>query len=494
MSFLAVPPEVQQLIIDELLRSEDLKARREQDERIIVYYDLIEWSCVHSYFRSLLAPYIFKTVKLVNDEKSGASLDAVARSPHCVHVEKLHFIGSTPDQVNGEETHEKKLNREGFDSEKPDGEKPDGEKPDGEKSDGKKSDGEKSDGEKSDGEQSVPSVHDGIFPRSVDGLLSDLKRFPSLKSLSIRFDHHYDDEDDYEVDNPDEVLKAEAQSPWRALMCRAYSALSRSTPHVKHLDIRQPIQTKVSTFGSAAFRAFLGHLEQLTFSIHNDLERMDYRFIEWVSDATVAYPAIMRTLDKCFFEHLANVTMLSIKAPEEGTFGVVGAIGSPHSPLVLRAGHLPLLKTLHLEYAFTSRELIGFLVHHKETLEEVTLRDCYASAEDFCRRTSWSKLFKSLFSSHPAKLRRFEPVLRMSHSFIEDKDGFLSDGEEETVQTLLQDPGNIIFPYAKISNYDGDLVPDDLETWSAFMAGNDQRYWLLMKNLVDRNAMKVTKE
>ncbi|MCJ1465220.1 hypothetical protein MMC07_003836 [Pseudocyphellaria aurata] len=488
MSFLVVPPEVQQVIIDELLRSEDLKARAEQDgaeqvEPIIIYRDLINWSCLHSYFRNLLAPHIFKTVKLVNDEKSGASLDAVARSPHCVHVENLHFFGSAPDKVKDEEADRKKRDRWAFPLEKSHVERPDSEK----------SDDEHSDGEHSDCEQSASLVHNGIFPRSVDGLLSNLQRFPSLESLSIRFDHCCLDNDDWGdlVEDETPVLEAEAQSPWRALMTLVYSALSRNkTTHVKHLDIRQLTRKEVSTFGCAALHAFLGHLEQFTLSIHGEILGMAGYDLEYYSNRIGEYSAMMRNLDKCFFDHLAHVTILSLKAPEEGPLGPLGSVEYNYSSLALRAGHMPLLKTLHLEYVFASRELIDFLVYHKDTLEEVTLRNCYASVDDICRGTRWSKLFKSLWSAHPTKLRRFELARDKADPHFENK-GFLLDEEEETIQTLLQDAGNIIFLYANIYYKRGELVFNGKETWRAFLEQKDQRYWRRLMKLVDRNAMKV---
>ncbi|MCJ1465619.1 hypothetical protein MMC07_004238 [Pseudocyphellaria aurata] len=473
MSFLAVPPEVQQLIIDELRRSEDLKARAELDESFIIYHDLINWSCLHSYFRNLLAPHIFKTVKLVNDEKSGASLDAVVRSPHCVHVETLHFIGSASDKVKKRPWafHLEKYNVE-------------------------KSDSEQSDGEHSDGEQSASSVHDGIFPRSVDGLLSNSQRFLNLKSLSIRVDHYGLDTDDWgNIRNEENaVFEAEADSPWRALMSLGYAALSRNkTPHVKHLDIRQLARKEVSTFRRAAFHVFLGHLEQFTLSIHGEILGMAGSNLDgYYSNAQCEYSEIIGTLDQCFFDHLAHVTILSIKAPEEGPLGQLGPAETRYSPLALRAGHMPLLKILNLEYAFASRELIGFLVYHQDTLEEVTLRNCYASVEDPCRGTLWSKLFKSLWSARPTKLRRFELVRDKPDPPFESE-GFSLD-EEETVQTLLQDPGNMIFPYANIDQKSGRLVFDGKSTWRAFLEQKDQKYWCRLKKWVDRNAMKVIEE
>lgn len=67
------------------------------------------------------------------------------------------------------------------------------------------------------------------------------------------------------------------------------------------------------------------------------------------------------------------------------------------------------LKTLHLEQIFASPELIDFLVGYKDTLEELTLRNCYASTENNAENgIYWSDLFDSLFSACPTRLRRFE--------------------------------------------------------------------------------------
>ncbi|MCJ1469004.1 hypothetical protein MMC07_007636 [Pseudocyphellaria aurata] len=473
MSILAVPPQVQQLIIEELLRSEDLKvlARykycygfEEQDEPIFIYHDLINWSCIHSYFRNLLAPYIFKTVKLVNDEKNGASLDAVARSPHYVHVENLHFIGSAPDEASDEE------------------------------SDGEESDGENPNGAKPNGEESASSLHDEFFPRSVDGLLSNLQRFPRLKRVSIRFNHRYIDSYDAgefpPVETPYEVLEAEARSPWRALMCRVYAALSRNkTPHVKHLDIRQLLRKEVSTFGHAPFHDFLGHLEQFTLSIHGELEGVGCTSPGWHYNCTEEYPAVMGILDKCFFDHLAHVTTLSLKAPEEGPLGLKGTF---YCPLALKAGQMPLLTTLFLEYVFASPELVDFLVAHKDALEEVTLRNCYASIEGADNEIRWCKLFKSLWSAHPAKLRRFELVRDKPDPPFETE--YLDEEEQDTVETLLQDPGNIVFPYARLDEHNGLLELNVEETWTAFVVQKDQKYWDRLMKLADGNAMKVIEE
>lgn len=43
-----------------------------------------------------------------------------------------------------------------------------------------------------------------------------------------------------EVETPEQVLKAEASAPWRALMSRTYSALAQDkSHHVKYFEIRR---------------------------------------------------------------------------------------------------------------------------------------------------------------------------------------------------------------------------------------------------------------
>ena len=140
---LALPTELQLKIIQELLRNDDIDAQadnhnKRQDEPIKIHYDRISWSCTCSYFRNLLAPDIFKSARLVNNEKNGSSLNAVAKSPHQVHVKELYFNG----YAIGHPIYIKK-----------------------------------------------PAFLDteGNFPRSVQALLSDLARFPSPEKLSIKF-------------------------------------------------------------------------------------------------------------------------------------------------------------------------------------------------------------------------------------------------------------------------------------------------------------------
>ena len=218
----------------------------------------------------MLAPNIFKTAILVNDEKSGSSVKAVAKSPHNVHVKDLHFIGSALGDAHTEEA--------------------------------------------------AFSDTEGVLPHSVEALLSNLQWFPFLQRLSIKFDYKFANFDEWNEgldlgtcpETPQEVLEAEASAAWRALMSRTFEALTKNKPpNFKHLEIRQLHSKHVSTFSDASFHEYLNHLEQFTLSIHGENSG------EWMSCVSEEYPARMEMLDEDFFNHLANVTILSIKAPKD---------------------------------------------------------------------------------------------------------------------------------------------------------------------------------
>ena len=72
------------------------QGRQDRDDEFQYHPDLMNWSCTARYFRNLLAPYIFRTIKLRNDDKSGASVDAVVKGPHGDLEKEIYFLGSVP--------------------------------------------------------------------------------------------------------------------------------------------------------------------------------------------------------------------------------------------------------------------------------------------------------------------------------------------------------------------------------------------------------------
>ena len=100
---LQLPVELTQMIVEELRQDieaysnkrDDLEEIQDDDqeekpyEAIRIYRDLINWGSTCSYFRNLFAPDVYKSVKLVNDEESGMTVNALANSQHCVSLVPL---------------------------------------------------------------------------------------------------------------------------------------------------------------------------------------------------------------------------------------------------------------------------------------------------------------------------------------------------------------------------------------------------------------------
>lgn len=432
-NLLHLPTELQLQVIKELLGDDDQKENEEEPTK--VFHDLINWSCTCSFFRGLIAPYIFKTCKLVNQEKSGSSLNAVANGPHNIHVKELYFMGPAFGNANSE--------------------------------------------------QAAPTDTEGIFPRSVDALLCDLQRFPSLEKLSIDFGSSYVGTRGInllrldETETQEQVLKAESSSAWRALMSRTYSALTQNkSPNFKHLDVTWVNWINVSTFSHASFHKFLGHLEQFTLLFPGNSRFEDNSLLS-------------KKLDENFYNRLVNVTALNIKGPLAIPTGA-------YSHVTPNADRMPLLTTLHLDCIFASLELSDFLVGHKDTLEELTLRkNCYASIQPFegylPGGIHWSELFTSLFSAQPAHLRRFELVGNTTRApSEEDISEEEKKGDQEIQSILQQDPRRIFFSYAAIDSL-GLLRYNKKDSLKEFWKGEDQKSWDQLMGLVKGNASEAAK-
>lgn len=171
-------------------RSRDLPiGERERESKRKSRRNLINWSHTCKYFHSLLAPLVFHTVILRNDEKSAASVEAIiaARSGYANHVQELHFIGYAPG-------------------------------------DAKRDDATFRDTE-------------NILPEEVKRLLIDLKRFPQLKGLHVEFDYNFQDFKEWEEEGVDPeaeietmeiVREREGSEAWRALMVKVWEAISEN--------------------------------------------------------------------------------------------------------------------------------------------------------------------------------------------------------------------------------------------------------------------------
>jgi hypothetical protein len=95
-----------------------------------------------------------------------------------------------------------------------------------------------------------------VFPKSVRNILSNLHMFPKLDTLSIQFLGNFgkdeynllgmlmneDDDDFYDEEDLEDVMRFENERPWRRLMRQTYQALYQNKQHgIKTLILRNTI-------------------------------------------------------------------------------------------------------------------------------------------------------------------------------------------------------------------------------------------------------------
>ena len=430
--------------------------------------DLMNWSCTSPYFRNLLAPYIFSSIKLRNDEKSGASVDAVLKGPHGALVKEIYFLGTIPPGMAFPDD-------DGKDDEPVD-------------------EGFHKDSDGAEEEEKPITI---TFPPIVDTLLSDLHQFPSLESLSIGitypygncFDKYYDREEFMKGENP------EGAHAWKALMTTTYETLLRNEPaQLKAVEIRKLAWTFIKPFESQSFHIFLSHVEHFSLSLRGGEDRAC-----WSGNSCDGYLECVARFDELFFDHLASAAGLTLKAPDQGPIGLEGV---RHARLALKQEQMPRLKSLHLEHIFICQELVDFVASHTNTLEQLSLHDCSSSVNGLQDNDGfyWNHFFDALHGAHLKKLSRLEiwpHNASLTHDEAIDRRGYRvqnrraePDDVQKIRRVLGEDANRRIFGYASLELIFGACEEDEKENKAAFERGEDQvAFDRLMEN-VNANAAK----
>ncbi len=441
------------------------------DDEFQYHQDLMSWSCTSRYFRNLLAPYIFSSIKLRNDDKSGASIDTLLKSPHGDLVKEIYFLGTIPPNTADPDHNDRDDEplAEGFH--------------------------QASDAaEEEEGNSIIITL-----PSVVDTLLSDLTQFPNLQSLSIGFTYPYDNP---LVDYDDAVHSIEIYNPeplraWKALMTTTYETLSRSkAQHPRAIEIRKFLFPFTKPYESPSFHHFLSSVEDFSLSVRGGESECS------CANTCAGYLECVARFDELFFNHLASATTLSLRATVQGPIGLEG----PHyARLALKKEHMPLLKSLHLEHIFICQELADFVISHTDTLEQLTLQNCNSRVDSGQEnvRFYWNRFFDALHSADLRQLSRLEirpynaPIVidevieRESHV---DRTKRTKRPEPDYVQqirhVLSVDTSRRVLGYASLCSVYGDCYDDMGENVDAFWQGEDQVAYDRLMAKVNANATK----
>ena len=390
-SLVALSDELHLKIIHELLKHDQLlhdksmepdahQGRHDRDDEFQYHPDLMNWSCTARYFRNLLAPYIFRTIKLCNDEKSGASVDALVKGPHGDLVKEIYFLGSVPPGMADPDSNDE-------DNEPlPDGFHIVWDE----------------DSEEEEEEEGSATI---TLPPVVDKLLSNLSQFSNLESFSIGFIYPYESTftEYYHDEGMMDTGNLQAARVFKALITATYGTLLRNKlPHFRALEIRKLVLTFTEPYESPIFHEFLSHVKHFSLSV-----RGDDHGAGWCVNTRDEYLDCVASFDELFCDHLLSVTSMTLQASDKGPIGLEGM---HHARLALEPQQMPLLKSLRLEFIFICQELADFIAGHGDTLERLTLQDCNSSVNGLQENEPfyWSHLFDALHGADLKQLSHLE--------------------------------------------------------------------------------------
>jgi hypothetical protein len=424
--------------------------------------DLLSLSTTCKVFRALTAPFLFRNITLLNDQKSGSSVLAISESLHAKHVQSIHYVGVAllgcgPDVYNWV-----------FNPRRPEP-LPDGTEP-----------------------------LSGHLPDSVEQVLSRLAVFPCLRRLIIEF--RFDRSEYYDMmvltgslmgftqaETENEILEIEKNDGFRSLMKQSYTALARNTmTTVKHLELKKLIPRGCSAWGLAGFQSFLRGLSSFTISLRGG----ECSTTEERINLTAAYGPFVSSLDEHFFQHLSEVKQLRFAATEDGVVGLQGGRG--HAPLPLRGHHMPKLLVLELEYVFVSSVLAEFIAAHNQSLQSVSLKDCYSGigCSSAYNALTWGDFFSCIASRNSECLQEFiiSPSWfeRVQPQELGEKDyGYPIAMKAKNLQKEF--PDRRFLMYGCISPDLGRLVPETENVIESFKSGQDHEGWQRLDHTIQRS-------
>lgn len=326
---------------------------------------------------------------------------------------------------------------------------------------------------------------------------------PNLSTVSLKFDFDFNDGDEWDEDCPsgidgasiylfrDEeteeyVREREEIWQWRALMNETWRALAGNI-HVRELIVDDFIPKWTSTFRTDEFRQFLSRLESATF----DILSMD-NGAGWRTSTEWGYTEFLSNLDTSFFHHMTGLKHLTIK-----TLDHIGLEGMYYIPLALKPEDFPLLESLKLSRCFVGPELVSFIYGHTQVLKSLDIKDCVSegNAGSSDNGISWAKFFDQVYEMKPALIELIVGNGGFQSQEEEFPPAYLWEDEPENIQEnrrkFKADPRMRLFSYAYSCDKYGSLVEYEREEKEEFKLGNDQKAFNRLMSLVDENAAKA---
>lgn len=521
--------------------------------KYLTHPDLKHLSSTCQFYRRLLVPRIFESVKLREHAGSGATVQALIGAGYAEHVRKLRFVAyadegggedredigeardredasgdkkdgkangdaeandamnTSKDGVDGGSGEDSSVNEAAHNPEETNEEQDEGER-DGANSEAEeredeesgKADGEEQHGDKDNDEEVEDAVE--LLSTESSNILSHLSRFPNLHTLTVSFDFDIQNWEEsihifIDEESPAERRKAERKDAWRKLMLRTFESLARNDfVTFSNLDLINLPPAIVSFYDSRELNNFFGQIRQFKLNLFGGDNGAG-----WNLNTQPGWQQFASELGSYFFDHLTSVESVILEAHDSSPLGLEGM---NHAPLPFGKYQMPHLRSLYLEHCFVDPNLVIILTGQLEAglLEELHLRNCYSSSVDNTlaeNGISWAEFFRALSATKSRSLRMLEVTNENKGDDEESKYiggmGIVAYNENEEseeireVRAILEDQGKHgrrLFAHVSLDDKYGMLFTCEQDNRAKFLEGKDQKAYDDLMAMVVKNVSR----
>ncbi|KAH8652213.1 hypothetical protein BX600DRAFT_472126 [Xylariales sp. PMI_506] len=444
--------------------------------------DRLSLSSTNSQLRELLAPSLFRAVRLEHQPESDWSGLQRFASKHAQHVRDLKFVGGGhPEPSEKDTTH----STEGEEDESPMSQREGG------------------------SELVQPSQ---LLPDTIAQALSG-NLFPELETIRVTFDWDFDDQPPngawegeselisspqeintiyvFEIQEDDEevIREKEAKYPWRAFMAEVWRDVSLNHS-IRTLVAENLLPKPTSAFFSKQWSEFLGRLHKLEIFMWSGDNGAG-----WRSNTLDGYTHFEEHLGDYFFQYTNHTTTLILAADPETPFG--SDADWANCGLPLEAHHLPELQHLELRDMFISPELADFIIAHAQTsLKSLALHNCHAETSNVDNPYTWTR-FLSRLDCDDVRLTRLDIVYEKQVPMLESESFESSDPESEDpervsrLHELRQVPGTKAFSYGTCTDKYGDFWEWTDDNYDNYVKGEDLTAYHSLVARICRNVIEA---
>ena len=421
------------------------------------FQTIVQLSCTCKALRKGLTPYIFRSLKSWNTEKSSQALSLIAKSGYGKHVKAVDFTCALSIK-----DHQFRAGHTDADFSEDD------------------------------------RLESDRFEDATIVALSSLQHFKKLQEIRLNFQivgaSASCDQPGYEdswlywcfcfedpTDDPQELYAEAEKERSVTLYSKVFELVAQHAgPHVKRLEVSGFLAKPCAAFECEDVHRFFKQIQAFKLGIKGGDNGGG-----WDMNATWWYQRVMQPVERHVLPQMTALTDLAIVAPASGYLGCTSVSMAP-LPFSTNPTVMPKLTSLTLEHVMAGCQLMYLLESHKHSLQSLILH--WASVDEAAPDygASWEGFLDTLADIPMRQLIHFELHPRAE---LPEKSAVV--GIDDTIaaisKAVAEDASKHIFVYTWYDGGHGTTTYGASQTFEAFHDGKDQRAFDRLQEVIRQN-------